>query len=341
MHECCLCMHTPRTDHIANKIQHKVNQAKHHARDKAEWLLGAKDLDLDEYVHEFSCPGRQYNLLTRLKEYFLCQTLAPGDVMENRTILWKPDEMEFASRDKPGDAESGTDSEGDVHRTPEKLKEGWEGDYHRLDRNKVEATGVDSTLLHTRRRIFVHSDEDFKSDDGDDIPPAPKQPQPSPPPETRTKKRDKETIESLEYKLLQSSQFARMKYNALPWREHGGMLIFEIYSQRGLLNRNDSIGVVEVPIKDLVDGKKKYPCGAQKIRLERYAIKKRNDSGGGRKKDGDEKIGQLHLQLQLWLPDDHETFKEIDRLRQYELEDVMRPNQGSIFQKYKDIYYQG
>ena len=134
----------------------------------------------------------------------------------------------------------------------------------------------------------------------------------------------RDVIESLEYNIPVFK--ARKKSSCgSPWKEHQGKLHFEVVQQSAF--RHETIGVVDVNIKDLVDKKKK--------KRSLWGHKKFGGKSTYQKGLQDKIGGELKLQLQLILPPGSE-FREIDRLRQFELESVMRPSRAgsNYFRKF-------
>ena len=143
----------------------------------------------------------------------------------------------------------------------------------------------------------------------------------------KTKLRRQGIIESLEYSILQSYEMQRNHNIPCKWDDHKGKVEFEVFSQQGMVSGKRHIGTVSIAIKDLIDRKRGGggPKGPQKIRRGSYNITPPQST---------QAIGKLKVQIQLELPPNDE-FKEIDRLRQYELENVMRPPTKGLVEKYR------
>jgi hypothetical protein len=342
------------TDHLQHRIQHNAKglakQVTHGAATvtQSEWLLRDEDVNNDS-VHEFTATGRRYNAFKRLSEVLGCSSYAPGSVLENRTMLWQPTAEDLEASRKNSRKPSKDDKAGETRKAAAGEAFSWkEEDGTATNPLKLCESGGTNHSTATDRETSGAGYNTFDEDEGeakdDDpamevhhrhsyIPQAPMQPQPVPPPiehadsGSNGEAPSKDVIESLEYSILQSSKLARNRHVALPWKEHQGKLHFEVVQQSAF--RHETIGVVDVNIKDLVDKKKEKeePMGAQKIRRKEYDI---------RKAFSQDKIGgELKLQLQLILPPGSE-FREIDRLRQFELESVMRPSRAgsNYFRKF-------
>jgi hypothetical protein len=118
---------------------------------------------------------------------------------------------------------------------------------------------------------------------------------------------DDSVFEALEYSILQSV----IKDDVLPWNQHTGRLVFYLRRSSPSLLKHETIGYVEVPVKDCLDRQTGGLQGTRRWTLPlcetgKYAA-----------------IGNITIQIQVTLPDSPEHFNELDRLRQEELEEIL------------------
>ena len=115
-------------------------------------------------------------------------------------------------------------------------------------------------------------------------------------------------VEALEYSILQSV----IKGDVLPWDQHTGRLVFYLRRSSPSIVKHETIGYVEVPIKDCVD--RRLLGGAQGTRRWKLPLCEAGKYAA---------IGNITLQIQLTLPELPEHFNDLDRLRQEELEEIL------------------